>query len=125
TRLLTRHEQNFDYYYSWSPDSNWLAFVLAGRIWVLEISTGEANYFDGFNEFEGARIPVWSPDSRRVATSPPASLLSNETTIKLFDPATGQVEELIITFPEDALPDEHFHRLSALTWSPDGNWLAF
>ncbi len=66
-----------------SPDGKLLAFIRADNLWVREVSSGKETQLttDGVKDFGYATdntgwqhtdhpIVLWSPDSRRIATSP-------------------------------------------------------
>jgi WD40 repeat protein len=101
-----------------SPDGQRLAVhdLQAAAITLWDAVTGEPA--------PGAKVlsPVpagqvaWSPDGRRLLTSPAPT--STEGDVVIWDPATGEAV--------DRLHKENTERaLSTAEWSPDGRWVAF
>src|SRR5262245_12657839 len=48
-----------------SPDERWIAFDLAGRLWIVPLRCGEAKPITP--PLLEARLPTWSPDSQSIA----------------------------------------------------------
>src|SRR5690606_31970423 len=70
-------------------------------------------------------IPVWSPDSQRLAIYTSHMVYDNEDVIHLVDPLNGQITELWVTIPPENIFERQYNYIADVVWSPDGEWLAF
>ena len=93
---------------AWSPDGSSIAFRKDGGIFVLELSSGEAQELtdDGW-------APSWSPDGRWIAFM--RTVEFEESHVWKMPVAGGEATRLTL--------DRFFRR--SPTWSPDGARIAF
>jgi dipeptidyl aminopeptidase/acylaminoacyl peptidase len=139
----------------WSPDGRWLAF-LSGRdkekksqIYLLPTSGGEPRPLT--EQKLGAGVPVWSPDSRRIAFAGPVPIEEEDDDEENKEgPPTARVIEravykndgqgftsdrrshvIVVDLPEGAesatvtqITHGDFHH-QAPAWSPEGTHIAF
>jgi Tol biopolymer transport system component len=100
---------------AWSPDGRRLAFVRRSGVWIVN--------GDGSGERMLARVtypwfPTWSPDGRRVAF-----LLDGRTRhevwLEVVNANGSGLRKLAAADPSAMWPN------GRLSWSPDGNWIAF
>ncbi|MCZ6915532.1 MAG: prolyl oligopeptidase family serine peptidase [Gemmatimonadetes bacterium] len=96
----------------WSPDGRSLAFSRGGDIWIRTLDGGSPRRLIEDAYAGGNRSPVWSPDGGRIAF---LTSKSGYAQVGVADVTTGSVT------PITRVPREH----SALSWSPDGRWVAF
>ncbi|MCI0490811.1 MAG: DPP IV N-terminal domain-containing protein [Blastocatellia bacterium] len=100
-----------------SPDGDMLAFVWNGTagdnldIYVKRVNTETPLRLT--SDPSEDRAPVWSPDGRRIAF---VRITENEAAIWIM-PALGGPETKLIDCDPDSVP--------SLSWSPDGEWLAY
>jgi Tol biopolymer transport system component/DNA-binding winged helix-turn-helix (wHTH) protein len=64
-------------------------------------------------------MPTWSPDGRRIAFVRTEKSKGQRTTIRLISSLGGSERELIELAPGEC------YSYGTLSWSPDGEWLAF
>ncbi len=111
----------------WSPDGRTLIFVAdvhdGGRhtqLWAINIAEGTSRLLTTLaKEVQYNHPAVWSPDGRYIAVIKVEDVRDGKSVadnVYLLDPVSG-AEQQITQF--------HGQRLSHLTWSPDGQWLAF
>ena len=103
----------------WSPDGQWVAFFSnrGGPLQVWRIRGADGSGLQAVTETGG--IPVWSPDSARLATS--QVLLGPENGAVVFDagrPSNAQTPDVL------PLPDQALRPFIPNSWSPDGARLA-
>ena len=112
SRLVKR----FDYLIeapNWSPDGRELIYNSRGRIWRLDIETGEARQVDSGYATACNNDHVLSPDGREIAVSHHTAEDGQSRIYRL--PLDGGQPELIT-----ALAPSYLHG-----WSPDGELLAY
>ena len=101
-----------------SPDGQWLYFTQdrgSSSIWRMPTTGGAETLVYDFHERNYSRM--WLVTNEGIYFAVPAS--PTRTTLKLFDPATGNVK--IVAEIDSALRNG----VSGLTLSPDGKWLLF
>lgn len=96
---------------AWSPDGS-LAFARGGDIWVLPARSGDVTRVVESGFVGGNGGPVWSPDGRSIAFTKSQSGYAQVGIVRVRD---GEVTP--ITYERN----EH----SGVSWSPDGDWLAY
>jgi WD40 repeat protein len=99
---------------AWSRDARYLA-VRAGapqrKIRVLDAATGkEVRSWDGGPDLGSSNAMAWDPAGRKLATC-----LGNPPKVQVWEAVTGK---------EVAKLDDEVPFLRAMSWSPDGRWLA-
>src|SRR5436305_2704295 len=117
---------------SWSPDGTRLASTDAWEqtVHVWDAQSGERSLiYQGAQESsrddvdDNTDIPptlgffglaIWSPDSTRIASAI-GRLGTRHPVIRVWDAATGEL---------DLIYDRHCNTITALSWSPDGRYIA-
>lgn len=94
----------------WSPDSQWLAFTLGGKVVVVPAGGGLPRPISDFTP--AAFAPVWMPDSNQLLIS----VERNEKTQLLLTDRDGHWPRPLVTSLED---------IGDAQPSPDGQWVAF
>jgi len=120
----------------WSPNGDKLIWIVKvvpsessvpiriedtqSQLWVAEMHSGDVRVLTTLGQASGYNHPaVWSPDGRYIAALKIEGVQGSKDTasnIHVFDPESG-TERQVTHFVD--------WRLSHLTWSPDGQWLAF
>jgi Tol biopolymer transport system component/DNA-binding winged helix-turn-helix (wHTH) protein len=106
-----------------SPDGRQVAFSWDGQnrdnqdIYVKLLDT--ANPVRLTTDPAADDMPVWSPDGRRIAFLRTEQSKGQRTTIRILPALGGSDRELLQVAPGE------FFVSGALSWSPDGEWLAF
>ncbi|MBA3551903.1 MAG: PD40 domain-containing protein [Actinobacteria bacterium] len=107
---------------AWSPDGSMLAFWSDrdGREGVWAVTSAGTDLTLLLEGFSPLSAPAWSPDGRLIAVA--GSLFNADGTVGppgifLLDP---EAQEVVLTIRPEGLDLP-----SDLTWSPDGEWLAF
>ena len=124
-----------DHSLKWSPDGQRLIWIVnvvpdgAGpvrlenmqtQLWLADLSEGDVKMLTILGEAVEYKYPaVWSPDGHNIAALIVEEVQDDEivgNNIFLLDPQTGTKQQVT-----------HFvnWQLSHLTWSPDGQWIAF
>jgi Tol biopolymer transport system component len=103
----------------WSPDGKWVAFFSerSGRLQVWKIRGADGSDLQQMTD--SGSIPVWSPDSRRLATV--KAFPSNDRVAMVVDAnrsVNEQSPEVLQT------PGQAFRQFIPISWSPDGARLA-
>ncbi len=106
-----------------SPDGKHVAFAWNGErqdnfdIYILTIASGEVRRLTADSAHDLS--PAWSPDGRTIAF---LRRLGGDRAALLLVPAAGGREQLIRETRNDEMRGHP--RLAALSWSPDGRWIA-
>jgi len=106
-----------------SPQASIVRSLFFENINWVRISAGlEKNWGSTLQTFEGHSGSVWtvafSPDGSKLASGSadfPLPLESSDCTIRIWDTATGRVEQTL---------EGHFRRVNSVAFSPDGSKLA-
>jgi hypothetical protein len=113
-RLAQPNTQNIQPTYS--PDGNFLAFMLSGQVWVQEIATGKVQQFTASDR--QIEHPRWSPDG--------TTIIFIKGSPSFIQAATwpGNLPVGLVTVPDfrlvtDAIP------MKDASWSPDGRFIVF
>ena len=115
-RRITLEDPTFYYDLAWSPGSDRVLFTDAGRrLWVVEVSSGEASLIDGDTYASPGRTldPVWSPDGRYIAYA--KRLPTQFHAIVVHDTRSGETRPLT-----DGLSDA-----ISPAWDASGDYLWF
>lgn len=101
---------------AWSPDGKWLGLLGQGGLWVMSPDDTNAREIAGADSEKGGIIAfAWAPDSRQIAFAQQRGY-SSTVYLSIADSQTGQITYLTV------LGTDH---IAFLTWSPDGQHLAF
>ena len=106
-----------------SPDSKQVAFSWDGEkqdnvdIYVKLLDTGSPVRLT--TDPAADEMPVWSPDGRRIAFVRSEQSGAQRRTIRIIPALGGSDRELLQLAPGECCT------YPALSWSPDGEWLAF
>jgi len=100
-------------------DYKWLTTALRGKIEIIDVETGNAEYLVG--DIENLGSPGWSPDGKHLVVS------------RRRDEKTKTPTDLVIVSREDGKQKfleigKHLHPSASITtpdWSPDGRKIAF
>lgn len=116
TRNLTNTPGTMERFPAWSPDGKWIAYFSdAAGEYDLHIAAQ-----DGKAEAKRIRleekptfytVPVWSPDSKRIACT------DVHMNVYVADVAAGTASRI--------KRDANRSRANGLSWSPDSKWLAY
>jgi tricorn protease len=113
-RNLTATSGVAERYPAWSPDGKWIAY--------FSDKTGEYQFYiqrsDGkgksrmikFEEPSFYYVPVWSPDSKKIACNDKAG---NLFVVDVSDEKWRKVDK------------DDWNRITSYSWSPDSRWLAY
>jgi Tol biopolymer transport system component len=122
-RVLARSGYTVDV--EWSPDGRWLAFdsgecCAAGSLKVVRANGGGLRTV-------ARRVDLgafaWSPNGRRLAFAR-SQIVAETSSLYVAQPATGKTTLLarLVDHSESTLVGSE---VPALSWSPDGAWIAF
>jgi Tol biopolymer transport system component len=102
----------------WSPDKTWVAFFSnrSGALAVWRVRAADGSGLQQVTETGG--VPVWSPDSARLATTEVRQFAGSAWIVDPNRPWKEQKPETL------APPDRALHPFIPNAWSPDGTKLA-
>jgi len=102
----------------WSPDGTWVAFFSnrGGPLQVWKIRAADGSDLQPVTETGG--VPVWSPDSRRLATSEALDFAESTIVVDPNRPSDAQTPQRL------PRPDQAMRPFIPTDWSPDGTRLA-
>lgn len=103
-------DDTVDAYPSWSPDGKQIAFLSDNNVVAMNLNGGQITQLTTQRVFDNPLF--WSPDSTRIAA---ASNQGDGKNIYVIDVPQGNIQQIT----------HHTPARSEITWSPDGEWLAF
>jgi Tol biopolymer transport system component len=103
----------------WSPDGTWVAFFSerGGQLYIWKIRGADGSNLQQVTD--PGTVPVWSPDSKRLATA--RTFPSDDRTTMVFDANRRAGEQSPERLPA---PSEALREFVPISWSPDGAQLA-
>jgi eukaryotic-like serine/threonine-protein kinase len=103
----------------WSPDGKWVAFFSerGGKFQIWKIRAADGSDLQQMTDT--GSVAVWSPDSKRLATSAPSP--NGERSTFVFDANRTAAEQKPEVLP---VPNPDLRLFIPISWSPDGARLA-
>jgi len=103
---------------SWSPDGKYIAYVITNTAYILDVETFESEKIGEIINAEHLKQITWSPDSNTVTFLAQGGF-GTIPGIFSFTLSAGTLESFVSS------PRGDLKRVSDLTWSPNGEYIAF